>query len=116
MARRTTEQQLAAAQEQVDALRKRAKQEDTRRRILIGSMILGRADVDATLKARLLRDLDGWLTEWRDRRLFLNYGIGPIIGLYGATLHPAEQQLGWAFGQALLPAVQRDRYGNPVGV
>ncbi len=111
---RSTEQQLNAAQQRLDQLRERARREDTRRRVMIGSMLLGRARHDAQAKKRLLRDLDIWLTEWRDRRLFADLGLGPIRGLYGATLHPAAQPPGWAFGKGLPLAVQSDRYGNPI--
>lgn len=118
---RTTAQQLADAEARLNRLREQARREDTRRRILVGSMILGRAEDNTAVMEQLIHDMDGWLASGhRDRRLFLDYGLGPIRGLYGATLHPIEQPraAGWAFGRALPPAVQpvqRDRYGNPVG-
>ncbi|WP_280564946.1 hypothetical protein [Chromohalobacter sp. 48-RD10] len=108
---RTTEQQLADAEAKLARLRELKRKEDTRRRILIGSMILGRAEGDDATMERLLKELDGWLGDGhRDRKLF---GLGPISGLYGATLRPAAQQPGWALNMALKPV--RDRYGNPVG-
>lgn len=111
---RTTEQLLKEAEERAAALRDRARKDDTRRRVIIGSMLLGRAERDAQVRDQLLRDLDSWLTEWHNRRLFLDYGLGAIQGLYGATLHPAEQAQGWAFSRALPSATEpkRDRYGN----
>ncbi|MCA1773159.1 MAG: hypothetical protein LC677_11345 [Halomonas sp.] len=114
-AHRTTEQQLADAEAKLNALREKARREDTRRRILIGSMLLGKAEADDAKMEQLLHDLDTWLASGhRDRRLWLDYGLGPIRGLYGATLHPSKQQ-GWVFGRELPPAVapMRDRYGNP---
>lgn len=116
---RTTSQQLADAEARLNRLREQARREDTRRKILIGSLILGRAESDNAVMDRLLRDLDSWLASGRDRRLFLDHGLGPIQGLYGATLHPAEQAQGWAFGRELPLATEsepeRDRYGNPIG-
>lgn len=121
---RTTQQLLKEAENRASALRDRAQKEDTRRRILIGSVLLGRAAADDATMERLLRDLDGWLSSGhRDRRLFQSYGLGPIRELCGATLFPVptkrnksgkkqRQPFGWAFGRALPSAVQRDRYGN----
>lgn len=100
---RTTEQRLADTEARLNRLRSQARKEDTRRKILIGSMLLGHAEKNDATMARLLSDLDGWLSNGRDRRLFLNYGLGPIQGLYGATLHHVERRAGWAFGQALPP-------------
>lgn len=104
---RTTEQQLAAAEERLNELRKRQRTEATRRRVLVGAMLLGRAERDPVAHHHLMRELDSWLTADRDRRLF---ELGPIRGLYGATLFPPDkpgdqpkqqQPRGWAFGKKL---------------
>jgi len=116
---RTTEQQLADVQEQLNALRERARKEDTRRKIIIGSMMLSLAERDDGILDFLKRRLDERLSD-RDRRLFISrdhLGLA-IPGLHGATLYPAKQSGGWALGRALRPAAEpeRDRHGNPVGV
>lgn len=95
---RTTEQQLAAAEERLSKLRKRQRTEDTRRRVLVGAFYLGRAERDPAAHTRLMRDLDEWLTDERDRRLFR---LGAIRGLYAATLTPVEKSAGWIFGKSL---------------
>jgi len=116
---RTTAQQLADAEARLNRLREQARREDTRRRTLIGSMLLGRAESDAAVMQQMLRELDHWLASGhRERRLFRDRGLGPIRGLYGAILCPAARRAGWAFGRALPATVEapaRDRYGNPIG-
>lgn len=93
---RTTAQQLADAEAKLSRLRQRQRQEDTRRRILVGSMFLTRAERDEVISEQLMRELDTWLTDERDRRLFVDWGLGPIRGLYRATLTPAIRQPGWS--------------------
>lgn len=112
---KTTEQLLREAEQRADALRDRARKEDTRRKILIGSMVMGRAATNDAAMEQLLRDLDNWLASGhRDRRLWLEKGLGPVSGLYGAKLQLVQS--GWAFGRALSPVPKplRDRYGNPI--
>ncbi len=113
---KTTEQQLAEAEQRLNRLREKARQEDTRRKILVGAMILSEAQQDTTLHGNLMSHLDSWLSAGhRDRRLFVDYGLGPIAGLYGKTLHPLEHLPGWAFSRTLSPAKPSlDRYGNPI--
>lgn len=79
------EQQIIKQQERLKQLkakkqlienRERAKQkeqerkEDTRRKILIGSCMLKITENDDQSKAKLLNQLDKFLTEDRDRKLF----------------------------------------------
>lgn len=58
---RTTAQQLADAEARLNRLREQARREDTRRRILVGSMILGRAEGNTAVMEQLIHDMDGWL-------------------------------------------------------
>lgn len=112
---RTTEQQLADAELRLNRLREQARRNDTRRKILIGAMVMGRAEASDAEMEKLLRDLDAWLASGhRDRRLWFDNGLGQVSGLYGAKLH--QVQPGWAFGRALspVPKPMRDRYGNPI--
>lgn len=112
---RTTEQQLADAELRLNRLREQARKNDTRRRILIGSMVMGRAEADGAEMEQLLHDLDTWLASGhRDRRLWFDKGLGPVSGLYGVKLR--QVQPGWAFGRALpqIPKPLCDRYGNPI--
>lgn len=93
---RTTAQRLADAEAKISRLREQQRKEDTRRRILVGSMLLTRAERNELVMEHLLAELDEWLTDERDRRLFADLGIGPIRGLYRASLTPATKQPGWA--------------------
>lgn len=114
-AHRTTAQQLADAELRLNRLREQARREDTRRKILIGAMVMGRAEADRAKNEQLLHELDAWLASGhRDRRLWFDNGLGQVSGLYGAKLH--QVQPGWAFGRALspVPKPMRDRYGNPI--
>lgn len=106
---RTTEQKLADAEAKLGQLREKARKEETRRKILIGSMMLSRAKSDHVVMQKLIHELDSWLVSQQDRRLFASFGIGNIQGLCNATLHPVWQKAGWALGTTLR---QRDRYGN----
>lgn len=113
---RTPEQQLAAAEERLNRLREQTRRNDTRRKILIGSIVMSRAEANNAAMKQLLRDLDNWLASGhRDRRLWLDKGLGTVSGLYDAKLH--QVQPGWAFGRMLPPVPKpllRDRYGNPI--
>ncbi len=112
---KTTEQQLAEAEQRLNRLREKARQEDTRRKILVGAMILNQAKQDTTLHENLMIHLDSFLAAGhRDRRLFFDHGLGPIAGLYGKTLHPLEHLPGWAFSRTLPAKPSLDRYGNPI--
>ena len=99
---KTTEQRLADAEVRLNKLREQARKNDTRRRILIGSMYLSQAEECGALN-QLLTRLDNWLPSGhRDRRLWIDHGLGPIRGLFSATLHPAEQPSpGWAAKEVL---------------
>nr|WP_173057755.1 hypothetical protein [Halomonas sp. Ant2]AJY53636.1 MobS/MobC [Halomonas sp. Ant2] len=117
---RTTAQRLADAELHLNRLREKNRKEDTRRKILVGAMMLAKAENSPQIRQQLLTEIDNRLaTGHRDRRLFIDYGIGPIRGLYGATLHPAEEQPpGWAEGLLWKKKpLQRstDRYGNVIG-
>jgi len=83
MERLTTKlNRLRAAQAKVKAeiqaaeARQRARQNkakraaDTRRRILLGAWLLERMNKDETLRARLVAELDAWVTQPNDRALF----------------------------------------------
>lgn len=96
---RSTEQQLAAAEERLNRLRERQRKEDTRRKILVGAMILAQAEANDELMDQLHNELDEWLqTGHRDRKLF---GLGPLSGLRNATLGKVENRPGWSLGVAL---------------
>jgi len=85
---------LRAAEEQVKAeiqaaeARQRARQSkaeraaDTRRRILLGAWLLERMKKDEALRARLLAELDAWVTRNDDRALF---GLEPRSHDAGST-------------------------------
>jgi len=85
---------LRAAEEQVTAeiraaeARQRARQSkveraaDTRRRILLGAWLLERMKKDETLRARLVAELDAWVTRNDDRALF---GLEPRSHDAGST-------------------------------
>lgn len=94
----TTAQKLADAELKASRLRERVRKEETRRKILIGSMYLKQAEDHGALD-QLLTRLDNWLPSGhRDRRLWFGHGMGKIRGLRdGVTLHPAKQPPpGWA--------------------
>lgn len=117
---RTTAQRLADAELHLNRLREKNRKEDTRRKILVGAMMLAETENNPKVRRQVLTGIDNKLaTGHRDRRLFIDYGIGPLRGLYGATLHPAEKQPpGWA--EELVwkkKPLQRstDRYGNVTG-
>ena len=74
---RTTEQQLAAAEAQLNKLRKKQRQEDTRRKVLIGAMHMSRCERDDSAHHQLMRDM------------------------YAATLQPTSQPAGWSLGVTL---------------
>lgn len=107
---RTTEQQLADAEQRLNRLREKARQEDTRRKILVGSLVLSQAQSDSNLHANLIKHLDQWLASGhRDRRLFFEHGLGPIAGLYEAKLTPVNFNAGW-FQRYLRPAQQMQSF------
>ncbi len=67
--------QLKAQKEAHDArklaaLLKGQRSEDTRRKILIGAMVLGKMQDDPQTRQRILDDLDAFLTRNDDRALF----------------------------------------------
>ena len=53
----------------------RERKTDTRRKILVGAMVLKRVDQDPESRTLLLRDLDEFLEHPRDRELF---GLIPV--------------------------------------
>ena len=69
---------LKAKKEQIEARiknieakeRSRAKKDDTRRKILIGAMVLEMAGKDHEAKKKITTQLDGFLTRPMDRDLF----------------------------------------------
>ena len=69
---------LKAKKEQIEARIKnleskekaRAKKDDTRRKILIGAMVMEQMAKNADAKSKVLASLDGFLTRPLDRKLF----------------------------------------------
>lgn len=49
---------------------KKIRTEDTRRKILLGSMLLARMSSDEGISSQTLADLEQWLSRDDDRRLF----------------------------------------------
>lgn len=64
------EQQRAVKARERNALNKKKRAEDTRRKILVGSLSLELMNKDETAKQRFLKQLDGYLTRDDDRALF----------------------------------------------
>jgi len=58
------------AQRQAALARERAKEDDTRRKILIGSCMLKITEDDEQARAKLIAQMDKYLTDERDRKLF----------------------------------------------
>lgn len=111
MPKRTTGQQLADAQQRLNQLREKSRTEETRRKIIIGGMMLRMASNNPEVMKNLMRQLDKSLPHrHRDRRVFFEYGIGQIAGLYGAKLHPVQP--GWALGRSLSPVIRHNRYSS----
>lgn len=111
-AHRTTAQQVADAEMRLSRLREQSRKEDTRRRVLVGSMYLSQAKQNDGM-GKLLTRLDHWLPSGhRDRRLWLDYGLGPIQGFYGnQRLRPLRT--GW-FAHSLnaKQTVQKFSFGD----
>ena len=72
-------QQQAKLKKQIQAektkARKKARKDDTRRKILIGAFVLTKMDEAEPYKVQLLQELDGYLTKPHDRALF---GFEPL--------------------------------------
>lgn len=68
------EQRKNALERRLQIARTRLKNEerkkDTRRKILVGAMLLAKAQEDLEAQSALIRQLDGYLTAQRDRELF----------------------------------------------
>ena len=64
------EQQRAAKARERNALNKKKRSEDTRRKILVGSLSLELMSKDESARQRFLKQLDGYLTRDDDRALF----------------------------------------------
>nr|WP_299246491.1 hypothetical protein [uncultured Halomonas sp.] len=86
-AQRTTDQQIADAEARLDRLRQKRRQEETRKKILIGAMVLQQIGEDETAYRNLLQGLDEYLTQDRDRRLF----DLPAHQTPGTPLNPSQQ-------------------------
>lgn len=67
---RSKDQQLADAEARVARLRKAKRSEDTRRKILVGSVFMRLAEQNDRARANFLALMDKHLTDDRDRRLF----------------------------------------------
>lgn len=96
MARRTIEERLAELREREARLRREQerlkarlsveeRKRDTRRRILLGSLVLARLESEPALRAIVERELAGFLTRPGDRELFAG-----IVGLAGVLPSQAE--------------------------
>lgn len=68
------EEQRARINAEIQRVRAREQQQirkdETRRKVLIGAMLLGKARSDSDLKARLVQELDEYLERPHDRALF----------------------------------------------
>lgn len=68
------EQRKNALERRLQIARTRLKNEDrkkdTRRKILVGAMLLAKAEEDLETRSALTRQLDSYLTMQRDRELF----------------------------------------------
>lgn len=68
------EQRKNALERRLQIARTRLKNEerkkDTRRKILVGAMLLAKAQEDLEAQSALIRQLDNYLTAQRDRELF----------------------------------------------
>lgn len=51
-------------------LKNEERKKDTRRKILVGAMLLAKAEEDLEARSALTRQLDSYLTAQRDRELF----------------------------------------------
>jgi hypothetical protein len=51
-------------------LKNEERKKDTRRKILVGAMLLAKAQEDLEAQSALIRQLDSYLTTQRDRELF----------------------------------------------
>ncbi|NOG32913.1 hypothetical protein HLB35_16110 [Halomonas sp. TBZ9] len=112
MPKRTTEEQLADAQQRLNQLREKSRKEKNRRKILVGAMYLSQAKQHNGME-KLLTRLDHWLPNGhRERRLWLDDGLGPIQGLYGnQKLQPPRN--GWfAHSLSTKQTVQRFSFGD----
>jgi hypothetical protein len=75
--------ELQAAEARQRARQNKAKRAaDTRRRILLGAWLLERMKKDEALRARLVAELDAWVTRNDDRALF---GLEPRSHDAGST-------------------------------
>lgn len=64
-------EQIEARIKNIEAKEKaRAKKEDTRRKILIGAMVMEQMGKSQEMKSKVLASLDGFLTRPLDRNLF----------------------------------------------
>lgn len=73
------EEQRARINAEIQRVRAReqqqARKDETRRKVLIGAMLIGKAHTDSDLKARLVKELDEYLERPHDRALF---GLPPL--------------------------------------
>ena len=68
---KTKKEQIEARIKNIEAKEKnRAKKEDTRRKILIGAMVMEQMGKSNEAKSKVLASLDGFLTRPLDRKLF----------------------------------------------
>jgi large subunit ribosomal protein L7/L12 len=80
--------QLRAYQQKMDAqqraaIAKKTRADDTRRKVLVGAMLLEKMGRDADTKKNIISQLDNWLSREDDRQLFdlpvdRNIGAGHV--------------------------------------
>ncbi|MBW4093152.1 MAG: mobilization protein [Proteobacteria bacterium] len=89
----SAKERLAALEARTAALRarigKKTKAEETRRKILLGTWVLERAEQDAALREKLVRELPGFLVHARDREV-----LADLIGSVAASAPPKPRLTG----------------------
>lgn len=64
------QQQINKLEQELAKTTLQKRKDDTRRKILIGAMIIGKINQDPTFKKRVLAELDRFLEREADRKLF----------------------------------------------
>lgn len=70
---RPTHQRLAEAEATAAKLKQTRRAEDTRKKVLVGALVLARAETDANLRQWLVKALLAGITRPNDRRLFSDF-------------------------------------------
>lgn len=64
------QQKINSLEQELAKSQNKSRKEDTRRKILIGAMILGKMQNNPQLERQILSDLDDFLARENDRKLF----------------------------------------------